>query len=222
MTIVPTRRFMVTATSTTRPRGTRLPRLARRRQLLDAAMEVFVARGYHAAAMDEIAERAGVSKPVLYQHFPGKQELYLALLDESVGRLTEAVAGAVRSTSDNRQRVNATFAAYFGYVAEHSGTFKLVFESDFSSEPAVRARLDAADRECADLISQVIREDAGLADDEAYLLSIGMIGMAQVSARYWLSTLGSIPREAAEQLVARLAWRGISGWPRTADQGESH
>jgi len=191
-------------------------------------MEVFVARGYHAAAMDEIAERAGVSKPVLYQHFPGKQELYLALLDESVGRLVEAVAGAVRSTSDNRQRVNATFAAYFGYVAEHSGTFRLVFESDFSSEPAVRARLDAADRECADLISQVIREDAGLADDEAYLLSIGMIGMAQVSARYWLSTLGSIPREAAEQLVARLAWRGISGWPRTADplstadQGEAH
>jgi len=83
----------VTATPTTRPRGTRLPRLARRRQLLDAAMEVFVARGYHAAAMDEIAERAGVSKPVLYQHFPGKQDLYLALLDESVGRLVEEMSG---------------------------------------------------------------------------------------------------------------------------------
>src|SRR5487761_1621127 len=199
---------MVTATSTTRPRGTRLPRLARRRQLLDAAMEVFVARGYHAAAMDEIADRAGVSKPVLYQHFPGKQDLYLALLDESVGRLVEAVTGAIRSTTDNRQRVNATFAAYFEYVAEHSGTFKLVFESDFTNEPAVRARLDAANK-----------EGAGLADDEAYLLSIGLLGMAQVSARYWLSTLGSIPKDTAEQLVARLAWRGISGWPRTSDQG---
>jgi AcrR family transcriptional regulator len=211
---------MVTATSTARPRGTRLPRLARRRQLLDAAMEVFVARGYHAAAMDEIAERAGVSKPVLYQHFPGKQELYLALLDESVERLIEAVVAALRSTTDNRQRVNATFAAYFGYVAEHSGTFKLVFESDFTNEPAVRARIDAADKLCADMISQVIKEDAGLADDEAHLLSIGLLGMAQVSARYWLSTLGSIPREAAEQLVARLAWRGISGWPLTADPQE--
>jgi AcrR family transcriptional regulator len=210
----------VTVTSTTRPRGTRLPRLARRRQLLDAATEVFVARGYHAAAMDEIAERAGVSKPVLYQHFPGKQDLYLALLDESVDLLVEAVTGAVRSTNDNRQRVNATFAAYFGYVAEHKGTFKLVFESDFSSDPAVRARLDDATRVCADLISQVIREDAGLADDEAYLLAIGMLGMAQVSARYWLSTLDTIPQEAAEQLVARLAWRGISGWPRPADQPE--
>src|SRR5713226_5482027 len=107
---------MVTVTSATRPRGTRLPRLARRRQLLDAAMEVFVARGYHAAAMDEIADRAGVSKPVLYQHFPGKQELYLALLDESVDRLIDAVRTALRSTTDNRQRVNATFSAYFGYV----------------------------------------------------------------------------------------------------------
>src|SRR5262250_1639240 len=105
--------FKLTATSSARPRGTRLPRLARRRQLLDAAMEVFVARGYHAAAMDEIAERAGVSKPVLYQHFPGKQELYLALLDESVEELTETVRTALRSTDDNRQRVFATIGAYF-------------------------------------------------------------------------------------------------------------
>src|SRR6202020_1326999 len=146
---------MVTAASTARPGGTPLPRLARRRQLLDAALEVFVARGYHAAAMDEIADRAGVSKPVLYQHFPGKQELYLALLDESVDRLVEAVTGAIRATSDNRERGNATFAAYFGYVAEHSGTFKLVFESDLTSDPAVRNKLAEAERVCAQLISQV-------------------------------------------------------------------
>jgi hypothetical protein len=74
------------------------------------------------------------------------------------------------------------------------------------------------EQRCADMISQVIKEDAGLADDEAHLLSIGLLGMAQVSARYWLNTVGTIPREAAEQLVARLAWRGISGWPRATDQ----
>lgn len=183
-------------------------------------MEVFVARGYHAAAMDEIADRAGVSKPVLYQHFPGKQDLYLALLDESVDQLIGAVRTALRSTSDNRQRVNATFSAYFGYIAEHRGTFRLVFESDFNNEPAVRERVDNADRQCADMISQVIQEDAGVSDTEAHLLSIGLVGMAQVSARYWLNTLGEIPREAAEQVVARLAWRGISGWPLSTDQPE--
>jgi len=73
-------------------RPTRLPRSARRKQLLEAAQEVFVAQGYHAAAMDDIAERAGVSKPVLYQHFPGKLELYLALLDQSCDRLVEIVS----------------------------------------------------------------------------------------------------------------------------------
>ncbi|MBO0833866.1 MAG: TetR/AcrR family transcriptional regulator [Actinobacteria bacterium] len=208
----------MTATSSARPRGTRLPRLARRRQLLDAAMEVFVARGYHAAAMDEIAERAGVSKPVLYQHFPGKQELYLALLDESIEALVEEVRTALKSTNDNRQRVTATFSAYYSYISENKGTFRLIFESDLTSEPAVRQRIDKADQSCGDMISEVIKQDAGIGDDEAKLLGISLVGMAQVSARYWLSTLGSIPRDAAEQLVARLAWRGISGWPRTIEQ----
>ena len=88
----------MTAPSDTRPRSNRLPRHERRRQLLDAALEVFVSQGYHAAAMDEIAERAGVSKPVLYQHFPGKLELYLALLDESANELVRIVSEALSSS----------------------------------------------------------------------------------------------------------------------------
>jgi len=181
---------ILTATSDTRPRSSRLPRHERRRQLLDAALEVFVSQGYHAAAMDDIAERAGVSKPVLYQHFPGKLELYLALLDESVGTLLETVGDALRSNLDPKQRVAATFGGYFEYVEE-------------------------VQRKCAEMVSRAVREDAGLSDDEAHLLSVGLVGMAQVTARYWLSTRDHIPREAAEQLVARLAWRGISGWPRS-------
>ena len=194
---------------------TRLPRPARRRQLLGAAQEVFVAQGYHAAAMDEIAERAGVSKPVLYQHFPGKLELYLALLDESAQELVRIVREALSSTTDNKQRVPATFQAFFDFVSSSGEAFRLVFESDLSNEPAVRERLDHTMRDCAEMISQFIREDAGLRDDEARLLGMALVGMAQVSSRYWLSTDKAIPKDAAEQLLARLAWRGISGWPRT-------
>ena len=195
---------------------TRLPRPARRRQLLGAAQEVFVAQGYHAAAMDEIAERAGVSKPVLYQHFPGKLELYLALLDESAQELVRIVREALSSTTDNKQRVPATFQAFFDFVSSSGEAFRLVFESDLSNEPAVRERLDRTMRDCAEMISQFIREDAGLRDDEARLLGMALVGMAQVSSRYWLSTDKAIPKDAAEQLLARLAWRGISGWPRTS------
>jgi AcrR family transcriptional regulator len=205
----------VTASPQAKSASTRLPRPARRRQLLGAARDVFVAQGYHQAAMDEIAERAGVSKPVLYQHFPGKLELYLALLDESVGELVRSVNGALSSTTDNRQRVPATFQAFFDFVGDSGEAFRLVFESDLSNEPAVRERLDRTMRECADLVSQSIHEDAGLGEEEAHLLGMALVGMAQVSARYWLSTDRAIPQDAAEQLIARLAWRGISGWPMT-------
>jgi AcrR family transcriptional regulator len=198
-------------------RTSRLPRGARRLQLLRAARDVFVAQGFHAAAMDDIADRAGVSKPVLYQHFPGKLELYLALLDESVAALTATVRAALESTTDNKQRVTATFTAFFDFVASTGQAFRLVFESDLRNEPAVRARLDESSRDCAEMISEIISEDAGIADEEAYLLGMGLVGMAQVSAIYWLGMDREIPKDAAEQLMARLAWRGISGWPRASD-----
>lgn len=205
----------MTATPQARSASTRLPRPARRRQLLGAARDVFVAQGYHAAAMDEIAERAGVSKPVLYQHFPGKLELYLALLDESVDELNRIVSDALSSSTDNKQRVPATFGAFFDFVGGSGEAFRLVFESDLSNEPAVRDRLGHAMQDCADMVSQFIHEDAGIGEEEAHLLGMALVGMAQVSARYWLSTDRAIPKEEAEQLLARLAWRGISGWPMT-------
>jgi AcrR family transcriptional regulator len=203
----------VSATRQVRPAGTRLPRPARRRQLLGAAQEVFVAHGYHAAAMDDIADRAGVSKPVLYQHFPGKLDLYLALLDESADKLVAIVREALSSTADNKERVPATFRAFFDYVGTSGEAFRLVFESDLSNEPAVRARLERTMAECAEMVSQFIREDAGVSDAEAHLLGMALVGMAQVSSRYWLSTGRAIPKDAAELLLSRLAWRGISGWP---------
>jgi AcrR family transcriptional regulator len=198
--------------------SSRLPRPARRLQLLGAARDVFVAQGYHAAAMDEIAERAGVSKPVLYQHFPGKLDLYLALLDESTEVMVRMVNDALSSTTDNRQRVPATFKAFYDYVAGQDEAFRLVFESDLGNEPAVRARLDKAMHDCAELVSQFIREDAGVSDEEAHLLGMAMVGMAQVTARYWLSTGQAIPKEVAEDLIARLVWRGISDWPMADDR----
>ncbi len=200
-----------------RIRSTRLPRSARRRQLLTAAQEVFVAQGYHAAAMDDIADRAGVSKPVLYQHFPGKLELYLALLDEHAAAMVEAVRIALDSTTDNKQRVAATIAAYFRFVDEDGGAFRLVFESDLTNQPAVRELVEGTTLACADLISEVIRDDAGLPPEEARLLAVGLVGMAQVTARFWLADEGSIPRDAAGRLLASLSWRGIGGFPRTGE-----
>ena len=196
-----------------RPRGGRLPRRERRAQLLDSALEVFVAQGYHAAAMDDIADRAGVSKPVLYQHFPGKLDLYLALLDASCDAIIDNCRRALASTSDNKQRVAATVDVFYEYVARDTGAFRLVFESDLTNEPAVRAQVDRVTASCAEAITEVIHTDTGLSDEASRLLAVALVGMAQVSARFWLDGDGELPEEEAASLIASLAWRGISRFP---------
>lgn len=205
----------MTATQDTdeRPRGTRLPRSARRSQLLGAAQEVFVAQGYHAAAMDDIAERAGVSKPVLYQHFPGKLELYLALLDKHCEALVDAIGAALDSTADNKQRVLATTEAYFDYVSSESGAFRLVFESDLTNEEAVKERVERVTQRTAELVSRVIAEDTDLPQEEAMLLAVGVCGLCQITARYWVAQRGGIPQGEAVRLVSSLSWRGLKGFP---------
>jgi AcrR family transcriptional regulator len=166
-----------------------MPRKARRAQLLDAALEVFVAQGYHSAAMDDIAERAGVSKPVLYQHFPSKLDLYLALLDQTCDTVIDAVRKALESSPDhNKQRVQATMDVFYTYVANAGGAFRLIFESDLVNEPPVRERVDRVTNECAESIAAVIHDDTGLPSEESQLLAVSLVGMA---------------------------WRGIRGFPRT-------
>src|ERR1700750_2283844 len=106
-------------------RGNRLPRDERRGQLLIAASEVFVDRGYHAAGMDEIADRAGVSKPVLYQHFSSKLELYLDVLARHVENLVSGVQRALRATTDNRRLLHSAVQAFFDFIEHDSQGYRL-------------------------------------------------------------------------------------------------
>ena len=191
----------------------RLPRDERRAQLLAAALEVFTGAGYHAASMDEIADRANVSKPVLYQHFPSKLDLYLAVLDLHIDSLVFAIQKAIASTRDNKNRVTATIDAYFGFIEGEGEAFRLLFESDMSVEHQVRDRLNRMTYDCAVAVSAVISADTGRPKDEAMLLAIGLIGCAQISARHWLERGGKLDRAAASALVTSLMWRGISGFP---------
>lgn len=200
-------------------RGGRLPRSARRKQLLAAAQEVFVANGYHAAAMDDIAERAGVSKPVLYQHFPGKLELYLALLDTQTEVLAQTVQDALDTTTDNRERIHAVLSAYFGFVDRegHNGAFRLIFETDLNNEPAVRARVDAVADKTMRAVADTVAADTGLDQARAQLLATALTGAAQVAARWWLDRDRPLSQREAVALLESLLWRGISNFPRVDD-----
>ena len=193
----------------------RLPRDERRAILLSAALEVFTVSGYHAASMDEIADRAGVSKPVLYQHFPSKLDLYLAVLDLHIDSLVFAIQKAIASNRENSSRVAATVDAYFGFIDNEGEAFRLLFESDMNLEPQVRERLNRMTYDCAAAVSAVISIDTGLGKEESMMLAVGIIGTVQTTARHWLDRDGKIDRQRATELVMNLTWRGISGFPKS-------
>ncbi|MEV8511075.1 TetR/AcrR family transcriptional regulator [Dactylosporangium sp. NPDC051484] len=210
---------MTSAMSGTQAAGrpVRLPRSARRKQLLAAAQQVFVAQGYHAAAMDDIAERAGVSKPVLYQHFPGKLELYLALLDTHCDAMVSRVRSAMEATTDNKDRVRGAIQAYFDFIDHESEAFRLVFESDLRNDPAVRERVDRVESGCIAAITDTIMADTGVSRARAELLASGLVGAAEIAARFWLAGGRQVDKAEAESLLTALSWRGIASFPLHGD-----
>lgn len=195
---------------TTVHRG-RLSRSARRAQLLVAARDIFAAQGYHAAAMDDIAERAGVSKPVLYQHFPGKLELYQALLTTYADELVARVRSALLVTADNEERVQAAVAAYYDFVAGEGQAYRLIFGSDLRGEAA--GVVEGAMNRCVETVATAVTTDAGLDPERARLLAVGLVGLSQVAAQYWLDSEQNVSRDDAIALLAGLAWRGLAGFP---------
>ncbi|HEY5148987.1 MAG TPA: TetR/AcrR family transcriptional regulator [Mycobacterium sp.] len=192
----------------------RLSRSARRLQLMSAAKSAFVTQGYHAAAMDDIADRAGVSKPVLYQHFPSKLELYLALLNESADEMVRLVRVALSATTDNHERVDNAVAAYFTFVADNGQAYRLIFESDLREQLEVERIVERATDDCISAITDTITADTGVDVERARLLASGMVGLSQVSARYWLQQSPHVSRPEAIELLSTLMWRGISRFPR--------
>lgn len=196
-------------------RGNRLPRDERRGQLLAAASEVFVDRGYHAAGMDEIADRAGVSKPVLYQHFSSKLDLYLAVLQRHVDNLVSGVRQALRTTTDNRQRLRAAVQAFFDFI-EHDGQgYRLIFENDYVTEPQVSAQVKVATEACTDAVFDLISRDSGLEAHRARMIAVGLVGISVDCARYWLDNDRPISKDAAVEGTVQFAWGGLAHVPLT-------
>jgi AcrR family transcriptional regulator len=191
----------------------------RRLQLLQAAQSAFVGNGYHGASMEDIARAAHVSKPVLYQHFASKRELYIELLDINLGTLADVLNDSIRSAKHNKERVHDAIRAYYGYVARDDGAYRLVFECGLNNDPDVSARLEAFRKGFADAIARIISEEAELPLVEAELLGRALTGLAQVSARYWVETTAGqgsavLSPDRASELIYRLAWRGISRFPK--------
>ncbi|MFE3001621.1 TetR/AcrR family transcriptional regulator [Nocardia sp. NPDC059246] len=194
-------------------RRARVARSIRRQQFLAAASATFAARGYHAATMDEISQRAGFSKPVLYQHFSSKLDLYLAVLQHHLGVLVSSVREALSSAIDNHRRVRAAVQAYFDFVDDEAEGFRLVFESNVTDEPSAQWHIDRAEQECVDAVFDLVVRDSGLDPQRARVLAVGLVGVSQFTARDWLEAARPVPKEIAVDTTVALCWGGLSRLP---------
>lgn len=193
----------------------RLPAARRRRQLLDVALRVFAARGFARTSMSELAETAGVTKPVLYQHFGSKRDLYLELLDDVGRQLQESVTRAIAGASGPRAQVQAGFRAYFRFVAEHRDAFRLLFTGSTRHDKGLAAVLERVEESMADAIAPLI--EAGIDEQHKDQLAHALVGMAEVTGRRAVADPGFAGRggcEPFDQLAERLsemAWAGLRG-----------
>ena len=188
----------------------RLPAVQRRRQLLDVSLEVFARRGFHSASMTDVAEAAGVTKPVLYQHFGSKRELYLELLDDVGQRLLEEVQKATAAAGGPRQQVASGMAAYFRFVADNENAFRLLFGGDGrEADPEFADAIRRVEDAIADAIAALIEAD--IDDDHRRLLAYGVVGLAEATSRHWVLSGRRDDVDTLSRRVADLTWAGLRG-----------
>jgi AcrR family transcriptional regulator len=189
----------------------RLPAAARRRQLLDVALGEFAERGYSGVSMDQVAEAAGVTKPVLYQHFTSKRALYLELVADVADRLESAVVKATADAASPREQVEAGFRVYFRFVTEHRDAFRLLFTADSRRDRDLTEAVLRVEETFAQSVATLI-EVEGLADEDRLLLARGIVGIAEVTSRHSLANPTAQPDpDAVAHRVANLAWAGLRG-----------
>ncbi len=191
----------------------RLPAAQRRRQLLDVALAAFSDRGFHGTSMDDVAQAAGITKPVLYQHFGSKRDLYLELLDDVGGQLQDVIAKAAAQADGPAQQVEAGFRAYFRFVGHQEAAFRLLFGGGSKRDEGFAERVRLVEDAIAELIASFIT--APLPHDQTLTLAHGIVGMAESVSRYWLRRRSegqatASADELADQL-AELAWAGLRG-----------
>lgn len=190
--------------------STRLPAARRRRQLLDVALRVFAERGFHDASMNDIAIAAGVTKPVLYQHFTSKRELFAELLTD-VGRdLQERITKAVTTAENPREMVELGFTAYFTYVDQHRDAFQLFYGGSMARDEEFAEVVNQTETAVAGLVAELI-EIEGLSPGQRQVLGHGVVGLIEGASIHWLRTSSDADPTTLAHQLADLAWRGLRG-----------
>jgi len=160
--------------------------------------------------MDDIAHAAGVTKPVLYQHFTSKRALFNEVLEDVGGQLLASLGTATAEATTGRDRVQAGFAAYFRFVTENEPAFRVLFGAAARNDPEFAGIVDRVLEDVAEAVSQLI-EIPGTVEHRR-VLAHAVVGIAEATSRDALSTDGTpLEPDRLAAWVAELAWFGLRG-----------
>ncbi|MEV0368920.1 TetR/AcrR family transcriptional regulator [Streptomyces sp. NPDC050636] len=196
-------------------RRRRVPRPVREQQIIDAAIQVFAKRGYHAASVDEIAELAGISKPMVYLYLDSKEGLFIACLRREAGRLVAAFQAAAGDAHSLELRLRAGLDAFFTFVTEHRASWVVLHRQASELSPAIAAEVTQARRavmeQVTDLVRVGIAESAAATrphDEDADFVAHALVGAADTLTD-WMERH---PDESPERITLRLmnmVWVGM-------------
>ena len=199
-------------------RTQRLPASARRAQLIDVGRAVFARKGYEATSVEEIAERARVSKPIVYEHFGGKEGLYAVVVDREMDYVVRRISEAI-STGSPRQRIESATLAFLTYVKDHPDGFAILTHD----APAASARSGMASllNDVAERVGDVFAasfKSAGYDAKSAPIYAHALIGMVTFVGQWWTEERKPSVEEVANHISA-LAWMGLRHLPKRPARG---
>jgi AcrR family transcriptional regulator len=197
------------------PTRRRLTAEERRAGILDAALAVFSARGYHPSSIDDIAREAGISKALIYEHFDSKQGLYGDLLEQNANELFERLASSLAGVEveSGAARLATGLDAFFSFVEERRDAWRILFRD--VSDPETSAALDRIVEQVTVVVAALIAQDPGARSqggDESEpgirILAQMLVGAVQSVANWWAEH-PEVAREQAVEMVMDFAWMGL-------------
>jgi AcrR family transcriptional regulator len=203
------------ATNNANGKRVRMSAQERREQLVGVARSLFAAKGYEATSVEEIAERAGVSKPVVYQHFGGKEGVYAVVVDREVRHLTGSI---VRAFDATHPRLVAEHAAdaFLSYIEHHEDGFRVLVRdapNGMSGGSFASVIADVATR--AEQLLMEEFDDRGFDEDTAPMYARMLVGAVALVGEWWLEHR-TLPREVVAGHVVNLLWNGLKGLEPTS------
>jgi len=198
-------------------RSGRLTAEARRAQLIEVGREVFAERGYGATSVEEIAARAKVSKPILYDHFGGKEGLHAAVVERELEYILNSINEAVTSGTP-RARLGQATLAYLTYVRDHPLGFAVLLRD--APQQQRGGEMPALMYVLADRISDIFTEQfrqAGYDPQLAPVYAHALVGMVAFVGQWWTESPEPPSVETVASHIAALAWMGLRHLPKRPD-----